>query len=425
MLAIIKNQHTVAVAVQGVTAALGFASFLVIVRSLTPDAFGVWVLYLTGASMLDMLRSGFVQSGLVRHASSGDENTKNAFIGAGLSLAVAVSLSLTVIVLIVGLAIDQDSLGVGWKLFFDYWPVVFIVTLPLQFAGWVQQAASRFDRVLILRLIVNGIFLVSVSGIALSTELTVETVATVQILAGVIGSAVAVATRWAPLHAIKQARYHAVKRLGIFGAYSMGTLAGSNALRSSDTFLIGAFLGPLYVGLYNAAQKAVEALEIPLRGLTSSLYPEYSRLALKDNPVGVLALLTKSSTIVTALMVPFSVVLLIWAEPIVALVAGEAYVEAASVTRVFAVAVLLMPADRFTGLALDSLGRPGLNAAKVVLMVAVNVVGDIIAISLLGTIESVAVVTIVTMSVGTFVGLTLVKMVVEDKNPELALSAVQ
>ena len=171
---------------------------------------------------------------------------------------------------------------------------------------------------------------------------------------------------------------------------------------------MGALLGPMAVGLYTAAQRAVEALEIPLRGLSASLYPELSRQTQRNEMLQFRQKLVRTIAVTTLGLLPLSVGLMFGAELVIRLVAGSEYLDAAPALTLFAVAILFLPADRFTGLALDSLGRPGLNTTKVLTMVSINVVGDVLAILTLGTIEAVAAVTCIMMATGAILGIALV-----------------
>jgi hypothetical protein len=57
------------------------------------------------------------------------------------------------------------------------------------------------------------------------------------------------------------------------------------------------------------------------------------------------------------------------------------------------------------GVALDALGKPQLNTLKVFTMVVVNVVGDLLVLSLGGSLWQIALVTVVTTFAGVLAGL--------------------
>lgn len=64
----------------------------------------------------------------------------------------------------------------------------------------------------------------------------------------------------------------------------------------------------------------------------------------------------------------------------VTILGGEEYRETASVFRIFCFYGLLLPIDRFTGVALDSVNMPKQNFIKVVYMTLSNIIGDAIVV---------------------------------------------
>jgi O-antigen/teichoic acid export membrane protein len=90
----------------------------------------------------------------------------------------------------------------------------------------------------------------------------------------------------------------------------------------------------------------------------------------------------------TLLFAGISLISFVFAEYFVLILAGRSYTaidpttgfDAVSIMRVFSIYGLLLPLDRMTGIALDSINRPRQNAVKVLMMVAANLVGDLIAV---------------------------------------------
>jgi len=83
--------------------------------------------------------------------------------------------------------------------------------------------------------------------------------------------------------------------------------------------------------------------------------------------------------------------------------------EAANVLRLFMTFALLFPADRFLALTLDVIHKPNINFIKILIMLAVNVVGDFAGIAIFGNIYGVVLATFFPTLVGIFVGYWAVK----------------
>jgi Na+-driven multidrug efflux pump len=87
---------------------------------------------------------------------------------------------------------------------------------------------------------------------------------------------------------------------------------------------------------------------------------------------------------------------------------GSEYKESlpmmATVFRIFAIYSILLPIDRFTGVALDSINKPRFNFNKVMIMAGANIVGDFIAVFAFQSIEAVAIVTVLFTLIGIVLG---------------------
>ena len=118
-----------------------------------------------------------------------------------------------------------------------------------------------------------------------------------------------------------------------------------------------------------------------------------------------------------------SIFTFIFAELLVYLLSGNQYLEVDPVTgfnvvaivRVFSIYGLLLPIDRMTGIGLDSINKPNINAIKVFVMVAANVIGDFIAIFIFESLLLVAVASILFTLIGILMGMYFL-------NKELTLS---
>ncbi|MFA9214401.1 MAG: polysaccharide biosynthesis C-terminal domain-containing protein, partial [Candidatus Methylacidiphilales bacterium] len=107
------------------------------------------------------------------------------------------------------------------------------------------------------------------------------------------------------------------------------------------------------------------------------------------------------------LLLPASLISFLFAEQIVIILAGEQYKDAAILLKLFSIYTALTPIDKLSGVMLDIINKPNLNFIKVILMLSVNVIGDVICLYYFGTLESVAIVSTFTFSTGVIYGIYL------------------
>lgn len=403
LLALARGPRALSLATQAASAALGFAGFALIARALSPADFGAWVLYLTVATFLDMLRSGLAQAALVQQASGRVRAEADRAVGAawivGLVVTALVSGGSAVV------STGMPAGGAFWDAFAAF-PVLMVVGLGHTVASWEAQAEERFGRVLALRLALSVLFVGAV--VVLSDGLTVGALAWAHAGAHGVVSVVALAVRWARPATVLRSTRADVTRLLRFGRFSAATTVGANLLRSADALVLGAVLGPAAVALYGVPQKLVEAAEVPIRGFAGAAFPALSRAAAAGDAAALVARLRRDVGMLTLLLVPGVLVGWVFAAEATAFLGGAAYAEAAAPFRWFLVYALLLPLDRFLGLALDALDRPQLNTLKVGAMLTANLAGDAAVLALGFGVTGVAAVTVGMTAVGVVVGIGLV-----------------
>ena len=209
-----------------------------------------------------------------------------------------------------------------------------------------------------------------------------------------------------------------------FGKYTTFTLIGTNLLRSADTIIISLSpMGNAAVALYSIPLKLTELQQIPLRSFVATAFPKMSAAGVQGKVKEVRELFYTYSGALTYLFVFMSLFTFIFAEYLVLILSGNQYLKVGPVTgfnvvdivRVFSIYGLLLPIDRMTGIGLDSINKPNINALKVFIMVAVNLIGGFVAVFVFKSLLLVAVASIVFTLIGIWMGMYFL-------NKELTLS---
>jgi O-antigen/teichoic acid export membrane protein len=235
-------------------------------------------------------------------------------------------------------------------------------------------------------------------------ELDVVYVVFVHIGAHLLASIYAMVRKWSGITTITKASRESVRTQMKFGKFSLGTLIGSNLLKSSDTFIIGIMLAEPQVAYYSIPLKLIEIVEIPMRSFVAVAFPKMSKASREGNNEKVRSVFYQYTGIVSWLFIPLVIGLFFFAKPLTLLLGGPEYLDSTIIFKIFLIYALLLPLDRFSGISLDAINKPNLNMIKVFFMASANIIGDIIAISVFKSLEAVAMVTIVNVSVGVLVG---------------------
>jgi O-antigen/teichoic acid export membrane protein len=407
-----------------VIAILGIGGFALLARSLSLDVFGEWVLFITGGSFVEMFRFGITNTGLIRFLSGADEDSRIKLIGSNALIGIGATV-LVAIILVFCYSFFNDAISnSGYNLFFKWYPLLAFLNLPWNNALVVLQADQKYDKILIIKSINSGLFFLVVLVHFFFIEMELNELVIALLIINAITSLVSITLGWDGTKYITQASSDTNKTLLNFGKYTTFTLIGTNLLRSADTVIISLSpMGSAAVALYSIPLKLTELQQIPLRSFVATAFPKMSKASVQGRVQEVKDLFYTYSGALTYLFVIMSLVTFVFADYLVLILSGEQYLKVDPITgfnvvdivRVFSIYGLLLPIDRMTGIGLDSINKPNINAVKVFIMVAANLIGDFIAIFVFKSLILVAVTSILFTIIGIWMGMYFL-------NKELTLS---
>lgn len=402
--ALFKNSHTLSLAGNLTNAILGFGSIALVARLLNKEDMGAWVMFMTGYIFADLLRAGIIHTSLIRFAASSPKEKFGIVSGSGWLISIITTIGLTILTGTIYLVFGDYITNPGFNLFLKWYWLAAITTLPFNYAAWLLQARSQFEKVLYIRLLNQLSFMTCILLALIFERNSVEIVLGSFILSGLLPSTISMWAGWSMIRTVRFATREMMHELFKFGKFSMGTLMGSNLLRSSDTLLIGFLMTTRDVAVYAIPLKLIEVIEILLRSFAASAMPAMSKYSAPEHKLALRDMYYKYTGMLTLVVLPLVIGTFIFADTMVVILGGAQYADSAVVLRILAVYAAFLPLDRFSGITLDIIGKPYLNLVKVILMVFVNVVGDLLAIHYIGNIWGVAAVSILTFLTGVLFG---------------------
>lgn len=438
-------------------AGIGFITLGMLARQLSKEAFGSWVIFLTAMGFVEMIRAGFVYQALVKFvAGTPNPTIQKNYIRAAWLISTALTIGLLVLIFTIDFLFHPHILRFHFELFITKYPVVICLMLPINMTTWIFHARQQYKGMWLLNFLHSFPFL---ALIFFTENLTIQQVvqyfiyirlglAVVLILNNIYPKLVCLSfdklrrtnfdklrkiafdklnntLRQAQGDNIRQAQggtIGAMKEIWQFSRFTVLSTLGTNLLKSADVWFINAFGGPTMVALYNIPLKLIEVVEIPLRSWAMSAFPKLSALANGDATT-FRATIWKEVGLFTLSILPFIGITFHFSEEIITLYAGQQFVSAAPVLKIFSIYLLLLPLDRYLGIALDSLNMPKINTLKVFLMVLMNITGDWLVLKQQLGLEVVASVTLLNATVGIVVGLVFLNKKLNNENEHLSLSA--
>lgn len=411
---IVREDNFLSLAGNLVIAVLGIGGFALLARSLSLDVFGQWVLFITGGSFVEMFRFGITNNGLIRFLSGADASSRMELIGSNALIGLVATLAIALI-LIVCYVLFNDVLSTsGYHLFFKWYPLLAFLNLPWNNALVVLQADRAYGKILLLKSVNSGLFFIVILTNFFLELLTLDELVMAMLIINALTSFISIVLGWDGTKNIFKANKKTNSTLLNFGKYTTFTLIGTNLLRSADTIIISLSpLGSAAVALYSIPLKLTELQQIPLRSFVATAFPKMSKASVQGKVEEVRDLFYTYSGALTYLFAGLSVVTFVFAEFFVLVISGRQYLETdpqtgfnvVNIVRVFSIYGLLLPIDRMTGIGLDSINKPKINAIKVFVMVMANIIGDCIAIFIFQSLLLVAVASILFTLIGIWMGM--------------------
>ncbi|MBV7531994.1 lipopolysaccharide biosynthesis protein [Chitinophaga sp. sic0106] len=408
LIGVIRNHHFQSLLGNVISAFFNILSFALLVRTLPEATFGEWVFFQVTFNMLDQIRTGLLQSGLIKYYAGTNAYTARKVCGSAWYLAIAVTLAFLLINLLV-LGIGWRYLSPDWQYFLRFLGIVLLLSLPFNFATWLLQAKHQFDKIVQIRILQNATFLILLTIMHFTGKSSLLMVTYAYAAAMLVTSAYCLAHRWTGIRSLYFKSIAEVKSLFVYGRMIVGSMVASTFIPYSDNFFIRTMINPTAVAIYSIPQKFMEVIEIILRSFAATAQPTLSSAANRNDPAAVARTFCKYTGAITFLILPFILGLILFIHPLIIILAGKEYLVALPIVVIFLSSAILYPMDRFVGVTLDMMNKPHLNFYKNLIKLSINVIGDVLFIWLFMDLRAVAAASLLNLVAGILFGYLCLK----------------
>lgn len=401
----LRNNHLMSLSGNVVVSAMSLLSVSLLFRSMALHEIGMWFFFISTQTFVETFRTGFISTAFIKNYSGAAPSRAAEVLGSAWFIALVITAVLIGINLLAFLN-PFEITNAGVSLFLKWFSITFLVNLPTIMATMVLQAEQRFDRILLLRLINQGLFIVFIAALLLLHLVNLDLLFYSHLAAAAITSTFILLAGWSKISRLRARTLSGVKEICHFGKYSVGTNIGSNLLVNSDTYFITFMLGPAALAVYNLAKRFLEIIEMPLRSFMATGMSDLSVAFNQGRRDEVTRILGKYSGLLTWSFIPLIVGMVLFAEIPISLIGGHKYIatESANLLRIFIVLTLLLPLDRFIAVTTDVINKPRINMVKTLMMLALNVSGNFVCLYFFKSIYGVALASIPTVVLGFLFG---------------------
>ncbi len=388
----------------------GFLNFYVLIRLLPQADYGLWMLFVSVTTVIELIKAGFIRNPLIRFSLG---RTSQKFSGSAastaelsspavataerssrvevLSASFLLNLLLTFLIAVLLLAFS-GSLSLFWGYaglqdLFSIYIITLFLLVPLHHFDYVQQANLSFKGSTLGEFTRQFTFFVCLMSFYLTQRpIDLVTLAFFQAVAVGFSSLASFFFARRYLTFTFRTTLPQVRTLFRYGKYTFGTSVSAMLMRNTDTWMLARMTSPLSVALYNPALRIANLLEIPALTLASVLFPKLSQQFAEKGQGSARYLYEKSVGTILCSVLPMALLVLVFAEPITVFIAGEDYIATAPVLRITVLYSFLLPFNRQFGVTLDAIGKAKINFLFVLRDALLNVVLNYIFITRYGLI---------------------------------------
>lgn len=355
----------------------GFINFYILIRVLSKEDFGAWVLFISVASLLELIKHGFVRNPLIRYLAMSKDKEGSSIQTASMALNIVVGVLEIIVLLLCSVYLSEFWSSPQLKALFLIYIGTTSLLVPINHFEVVQQARLQFKGTFVANFIRHlGLFLFIGGVYVLGYNLQLEWVAYAQMASIFISGIISYWFAMPYLDFSRKLDWVWVRELRGYGFFTFGTNVSSVINKSIDSWMLGKLISPAAVTIFNPALRIANLVEVPTETLSSIMFPKLSERISKEGPRSAPYLYEKAVGTIAAFMIPVVAFFIVFADPVVAFVAGPGFDQTVPILKITMLYGLLIPFNRFLGITLDALGKAKTNFYFVLRNAVINIISN-------------------------------------------------
>lgn len=363
----------------------GFGGFYLLARGLSKSDFGIWVLFLTIASFIEVGRIGLQHNALVKYLSGSEEEDYAKISLASLILNGLITFGFVLILILIA-----KPLSLFWETpvlesMLYLYGITTILLIPFIQFNAVQQSNLDFRGTFWSTLVKQGFFFVYILVLYVSNiEIKILELAIFQIVGAGAGAFISWWFARPYLKFSTNVDWKWLKELFHFGKFVFGTNISTMLYKSIDKIMLGSLLSPIAVAMYELAIRVTNLAEVPTFSVAQIVFPQSALTLEKEGKSGIKLLYEKSVGAILAILLPFIAFVMIFPEWIITVIASEKYIDAVPILQLTMLYGFFIPFAVQCGTVLDSMGKPKINFFFTLIGAGLNIIFNYIFISNFG-----------------------------------------
>lgn len=359
---------------KGAVLLFGIGSVLVLTRFLTKEQMGVWNLFLMITGIVEICRQSLIKNAVIKFINGHPADAHTHIEGAALGLNVAITLVVAVVLGVVSIPL-ATVLQAPYldRVIWIFLPGLLLL-IPFSHFEWMQNANADFKGIFWAYSCRQGMaFGLIVAHLVLWGPIGLTDLA-IYFNLGIVAGTVA-GWFFARKYVSGKVKFHAewMGRLWQFGRFVFATNVSSSIFRNTDQFIVSSLISAPAVAMYGVCLRISNLVDMPSQVLGDILFPRSAKMMEGGNLAGVRFYYEKAVGCVLAIAVPASILIMLLPGLVIRVIAGNQYLEAATLLQLTILYGLFLPFIKQFGTIMDSIGKPKVNFYVITLTALLNI----------------------------------------------------
>ena len=350
-----------------------FLIFYILVRICNEEQYGVWILFTTIYTIFEIAGNSFLNNAIIKYYNDYKDSQSGVFV----FNALVFCLFLTAVVsgVLIASIYFINNIYHSPTLSTLLWiaPLPLLLSSLINFGNCIEQANMKFNGQLISSVIRSALFILYLGYlIAFHKPVALLNFVLVQVFTGIVALLIIYYITRNHLRIKFRTDFSIMKNIARYGFFTFGVEVIGQVSNNIGQLISGALLSPAAVGIVNVANRVLQLIEIPLQSIAMVLLPKGVSTLNKEGLPGIKALYEKSSAIIVSVMLPFLLMLFIFSDQVVYLIAGDKFMQASLLLKIIVVYSIIKPFGRNAGVILNAVGKTQINFLMVLIPTAIN-----------------------------------------------------
>lgn len=366
----------------------GAVSYILMAHGFEPAAFSNWALFVIILSLIETAKNGLLRNPGIKFLSI-PEYDKERVETASLIINISFSLFILIALIIGRYELARWLQSPSLVMLLNGGIAIILFNIIFSHFEMILQSKYLFAKIFRANFARHFIFFLGVLALYFFPEaFNLENILLAQVAGSLVGAVLMMAGGYR--HSTRKWKVDKALmiRMMHFGKYTFGTNFFSQLGRSFDHTLTAVLLDPIgsrsYVAYYNVVTRINNMMDVPSLAAADVSYPRHVETMEKEGLEKVSSDFERVAGSILAIMLPVSMVILIFPGTVLMVIGGRDYLPAIPLLQLAIIFGWVRPLSYQFGSVLDAIGKPGLNFRVNVLFLAASLLLHYTALRLFG-----------------------------------------